>query len=98
MEFSLIKKNRVFQKNFLKVVVKKLLRAGTVPARTWEVHAVGLARTEREKLRRQVAAAAGKNKHNLTVHVHGSMWSRSGGGAFYFGHSVLGGKSKKKLG
>ena len=31
-----------------------------VPARTWRVHAVGLAATERLKLRRQMAAAAGK--------------------------------------
>ena len=44
----------------MKVGVKKLLRAGVVPARTWRVHAVGMAPTERFKLRRQMAAAAGK--------------------------------------
>ena len=38
----------------MKVGVKKLPRAGMMPARTWEAHAVGM------KLRRQVAAAAGK--------------------------------------
>ena len=36
LRFSLIeKKNKVLQKNCMKVVVKKLLRAGMVPARTW---------------------------------------------------------------
>ena len=43
-----------------KVGVKKLLRMGLVPARTWRVHAVGTLLTERFKLRRQMAAAAGK--------------------------------------
>ena len=40
--------------------VKKLLRAGTVPAKPWGAHAAGIARTERLKLRRQMAAAACK--------------------------------------
>ena len=52
--------NKAFHKSYTKVVVKKLLRAGMVPARTWRVHAVGMARTERFKLRRQMAAAVGK--------------------------------------
>ena len=41
--FSLIKKG--FQKSYMKVSVKKMLRAGMMPARTWRVHAVGLAPT-----------------------------------------------------
>ena len=44
----------------MKVGVKKLLRAGMMPARTWGAHAVGMSPTERLKLRRQMAAAAGK--------------------------------------
>ena len=56
MRFSLIKKNKPFQKNYMKVGVKKLLRAGMVPARTLGAHAVG----ERLKLRRQMSAVAGK--------------------------------------
>ena len=44
----------------MKVGVKKLLRAGMIPARSWGVHALGMAPTERLKLRRQMAAAAGK--------------------------------------
>ena len=44
----------------MKVVVKKLLRAGMMPARTGGAHAVGMSPTERLKMRRQMAAAAGK--------------------------------------
>ena len=40
--------------------IKKLLRAGMVPARLWEVHAVGMAPTEMLEMRRQMAAAVGK--------------------------------------
>ena len=40
--FSPIKKNKAFQKNYMKVEVKKLLRAVMVQARTWGVHAVRL--------------------------------------------------------
>ena len=57
---SLFKKREAFRKNCVKVEAKKLLRAGMVPAKTWRVHAVGMAQTERLQLRRQVAAAAGK--------------------------------------
>ena len=60
VRFSLVKKNKAFQKKYMKAGVKKLLRAGMMPARTWEVHAVVMAPTERFKLRRQMAVAAGK--------------------------------------
>ena len=43
----------------MKVGVKQLLRAGMMPVRTCGVHAVGMTPTERLKLRRQMAAAAG---------------------------------------
>ena len=46
VRFPLMKKNKAFQKNYMKVKVKKLLRAGMVPARTWRVHA-WMALTER---------------------------------------------------
>ena len=39
--------------------VRKLLRTGLFPARAWTGQAVGIAPTERLKLRRQMAAAAG---------------------------------------
>ena len=60
VRFSLVKKNKVFERSYMKVGVKKLLRAGMVPARTRRVHAVGVVPTDRFKLRRQMAAAADK--------------------------------------
>ena len=42
VRFSIFKKNEAFQKKYMKVVVKKLLRAGMMPARTWRAHAVGM--------------------------------------------------------
>ena len=36
VRFSLIKKNEAFHKSYMKVSVKKLLRAGMMPARTEE--------------------------------------------------------------
>ena len=44
----------------MKVEVKKLLQAGMMPARAWRIHAVEMSPTKRLKLRRQMAAAAGK--------------------------------------
>ena len=60
LRFSLLKKNKAFQNSYMKVGVKKLLRSGMNPARTWGLHAVGMAPTEWLKSRRQMAAAAGK--------------------------------------
>ena len=34
-----MKKNRAFQKNYMKVGVKKLFRACMMPTRTWRAHA-----------------------------------------------------------
>ena len=44
----------------MEVGVKKLLRPGMMPARTWGAHAVGMSFMERLTLRRRMAAAAGK--------------------------------------
>ena len=67
LTFSIIKKNKAFQKSYMKVGVKKLLRAGMVPARTWRVHAVEIAPTERLKWRRQMAAAAAGIKSTTSL-------------------------------
>ena len=61
MRFLIFKKYKAFHKSYMEVGVKKLLRAGMMPARTWGAHAVGMSPTERLKWRRQMAAAAGKN-------------------------------------
>ena len=60
MRFSIIKKNKVFQKSYTKVGVKKLSRAGMVPASSCRVHAVGMAPTERFESRRQMASSGEK--------------------------------------
>ena len=60
MRFSIVKKSKAFKTNYKKVGVKQLLRAGMMPARTCWAHAVGMSPTERLKLRRQMATAAGK--------------------------------------
>ena len=44
--FSPIRKNRVFQKNYLRTGVRNLPRTGFVPARVWRGQAVGIAPTE----------------------------------------------------
>ena len=67
VRFSLIKKNKAFQKIYMKVETKKLSRMGLVPARACGAHAVGIAPTERLKLRRQMAAAAGKKGASLSL-------------------------------
>ena len=74
-----MKKNKALRKNYVKVGVKKLLRAGMVPASTWGVHAVGMAPTERLAMRRQMAAAdgssSGQKEYDFVVPVHGGFWS-----------------------
>ena len=58
----------------MNVGVKKLFRAGMMPARTWGVHAVEMSTTERLKLRRQMAAAAGQKSTtsiSLFMVLHG---------------------------
>ena len=66
-------KNKACQKSYMKVGVKKLLRAGIMSARTWGVHAVEMAPT-RLKLRRQMSTAAGKKNTTSLSPILGSMW------------------------
>ena len=73
VRFSIFKKKKAFQKNYMKVDVKKLLLAGMVPARTLRVHAVGMAPTESFKLRRQMAAAGKKSTTSLSLFME-AFW------------------------
>ena len=94
VRFSIIKKNKAFQKNYMKVGVKKLLRAGMVPARTWRVHAVGIAPTERLKIEETGGSISGQKRARLLLSFfHGSVWPGSGRRAFHHGHPVLGRRS-----
>ena len=90
----------------MKVGVGKLLRAGTAPARTWRVHAVGLAPKERLKLRRQMAAAAGKKSttslswfmeaHGLEVEEeHSTLATQCWAEGVWTGMAIM---NKEKLG
>ena len=62
VRFSLIRNTGIFQESCIRTGVRKLLRTGLVPARVRGGQAVGMARTNRLKLRRQMAAAAGKEE------------------------------------
>ena len=66
VRFSLIVKNQVFQKNYMRTGVRTLLRTGLVPARSWRGQAVDIAPAERLKMRRQMAAEAGKESVSLS--------------------------------
>ena len=58
---SLARGNRAFHRNYRRIDVRKLLRMGLVFARVRRGQAVGIAPSERLKLRRQMATA-GKNE------------------------------------
>ena len=78
VRFSLLKKNKAFQKSYMKVGVKKLLRVRMLPARTWRVYAVGMSPTERLKLRRLMAAAAGqKSTISLSLFMETCLLART---------------------
>ena len=93
VRFSIIKKNKTLQKNYMKVGVKKLLRGSMVPARAWGVHAVGTAPTERLKIEEAGGSSSGQKEHDFSVLFHGSVWPGSGRRAFHHGHPVLGRRS-----
>ena len=67
-----MEKNKAFHKSYMKVGIKKLLRVGMMPARTWRVHAVGMSLAERFKLRRQMADAAGNKSATIFALFMGS--------------------------
>ena len=93
VRFSNLKKNKGFQRNSMKAGVKKLLRADMMPARTCGAHTVGMSPTERFKLRRQMAAAAGKKTTtslSLFMETSGLEVEEE---LSTFGHPVLGRRS-----
>ena len=93
LRFSIFKKNKALQKNNMKVDVKKLLRAGMMSARTWEVHAVGRAPTERFKIEETDGSCWGQKEHDIPSFVCGGILLPSGGRALHHGSSVLGRRS-----
>ena len=74
MRFSIARRHRVFQKNYMRIGARKLLRIGFVSAGRWRGQAVGIALTEWLKLWRQIARAAGKTESfslSLFMEVNG---------------------------
>ena len=67
VRFSIARRNRVFQKTYLRIGLRKLLRMGSVLARGWRVQAVGIAPTERLKLRRQMASAVAGKEESVSL-------------------------------
>ena len=67
VRLSLVKKNDVFQKNYMNVEVKKLSRAGMVPARAWRVHAVGNRPYRKVKLEETDGSSSGQKGYKLVV-------------------------------
>ena len=67
VRFSLIKKKKAFQKSYMKVGVKKLLSTSMEPTSACGAHAVGMASTQRFKLRRQMAAANKKEDDLMSL-------------------------------
>ena len=59
------RRNKAVQKSHMKVRVKKLLRAGMVPTRTWGVH---------EMVPEADGSSSGKEEYDFSVFIHGSMW------------------------
>ena len=60
MRFSLIRKNKGFQKNYMKVGGQEVVTSGYGASQDVGSSRSGMGPTERLKLRRQMAAAAGK--------------------------------------
>ena len=69
--FSIIKKSKAFQKNYMKVGVKKLLRAGMMPARTWACSRIRS--RGKDKIEETDGSCSWHKEHNLAVFVHGCM-------------------------
>ena len=90
-----LKENKASQKSYMKVGVKKLLRVGMMPVRTWGAHAVGMSPTERFKLRRQMAAAAAgkKSTTSLSLFMEAYGLEVEEELSFHHGFSALGRRS-----
>ena len=75
VRFSLIKKNKAFQKEELhEGRIKKLLRMGLVPARAWKSHAVGLFPQKDYKIE-EADGSSRQEGVDFALLVLGSVWS-----------------------
>ena len=88
LRFSIIKKSKAFQKNYMKMGVKKLLRAG-LASKNLGSTCSGFGLCRKIEIEEADGSSSGQKEYDLFVLVHGSIWPRSRGGTFHFGHSVL---------
>ena len=92
-----MQKNQAFRKHYMKVAVKKLSRAGMMPARTWGVSPCsGDGSHGQVEIEKTDGSSSRQQEYDFSVLVHGSIWLGSRGGTFYFSHSVLGRRSMIK--
>ena len=91
LRFSIIKKNKVFQKNYMKVGVKKLLRAGMVPARTWS-SCSGNSSNGTIEIEETGGSSSGQQEYDLVVPCHGGLVRQKESGRE---HGI---RSKERLG
>ena len=75
--FSVIGENRVFQENYRRIGVRKLLRTGFVLARAWEGEAVGIAPSERNEGEEADGSSSRKEGVGFALTFHGSDQSGS---------------------
>ena len=71
--FSLTKKKKASQKSYLKVGVKKLLRAGMMPARTWGVHAFGDGSNGEVEIE-ETDGSSRQKEYDFSALIYGSVW------------------------
>ena len=67
VRFSLIRKIRVFQKNYMKTGVRKLLRAGLVRARAWGGQRRGQRAHRKAEIEEEQAAASSSRQEGISV-------------------------------
>ena len=72
VRFSLVKENKAFQKSYMKVGAKKLLRAVMMPARTWGVHAVDVSYGE-VKIEEANGGCCEQKGNDLPLIVYGNI-------------------------
>ena len=75
LRFLIIKKKKVFQKNYMKVGVKKLLRAGMMQARTWRSPCSGNGSHGKVKTEETDGSCNDQKEYNLPVLLHGGIRS-----------------------
>ena len=89
MRFSFVRRNLVFQKNFLRVGVRKLLRMGLVPARLWRTSRWHRACSKAEVVEADCCSSR-QERVCVVISLRGGESFGGGGQLIYHGHALLG--------